>query len=252
MMDIEAGEHGTHYVELPFSDNPVDNDETLDDIPPWSFAEIAISGLATVTVGVSIAAMVIAYNPLVIIASVFGLLVPPFTALQEQKMTDIKAMEETNEAMERELANLKHENDRLAGENKELETSIVKLQDLTDVFEEIHKMKGDSLDVLEIELKEREKTLAKMEENKLAKVLDNIISIVSSADENGDDILLDNELDVMIANIEKINNVQIDSAKVKALVGEAGNSFEAVTNLVKNVMNNDPNTGPEDKVIIFL
>lgn len=254
MMDIEAGKHETDYVQAndEFHNNPEDNDEYHDDIPHWTFAEIAISGLAAITVGVSIAAMVISYNPFVTIACVFGLLVPPFTALQERKMTDIKAMQENNETMERELVNLKHENNRLTGENKKLETSVDNLQDLTAVFGEIRVMKDASLDVLEKNLKESQKTLAKMEENKLAIVLDNIISIVSAADEDQNYILSDNELDVVITNIEKINKVQIDSVKVKKLVKDSGNSFDAVINLVKNVLDNDPHTGPEDKVIIIL
>lgn len=86
----------------------------------------------------------------------------------------------------------------------------------------------------------------------MAIVLDNIISIVSAADEDQNYILSDNELDVVITNIEKINKVQIDSVKVKKLVKDSGNSFDAVINLVKNVLDNDPHTGPEDKVIIIL
>jgi len=255
-MDIEAGENQTRYVgfddQSQFEDDPVNNDEYLDDIPPWTFTEIAVAGLAAVTVGVSIGAMAIAYNPFVLAVGVFGLLVPPYTALQEQKMTDIKAMEETNKAMEREVANLSYENERLAGENKKLEKSVDSLHDLTVVFEEIREMEDVSLDVLEEQLKERQQMLAKMEEDKLATVLDNIFSILVASDENGDNFLSDDELDVMIKCIEGINKVQIDDAKAKKLIRDTGGSFKSVMKLIKNLLDNDPNTGPEDKIITFL
>lgn len=73
----------------------------------------------------SLTALVIAgINPIIYLTAIAGIIIPPYSALQEQKITDCKALKETNLAMEREMANLKYNNNRLKTENDELEASV--------------------------------------------------------------------------------------------------------------------------------
>ncbi len=125
-----------------------------------------MTALAAVTVVLSIIALLISLNPFVTATAICGIILPPFSAYQEQKITDTKgkwycfcilfslvknnshgnipamfylsftphfilltnitAMKETNEAMERELNNLKFENERLGVENDKLEAAVDK------------------------------------------------------------------------------------------------------------------------------
>ena len=87
-MDVEADGNRTN---TQFQD-PESNDDLLEDVPAWTLKEIAVSALASVTVVVSICCVFISKNPLVIVTGVIGLLIPPYAAFQEQKITDIKGM----------------------------------------------------------------------------------------------------------------------------------------------------------------
>lgn len=71
--------------------NPEDDDVYLVPIPPWTFREIVVTFLATGAVVLSIIILLLPFlNPLVAITGIFGLIVPPYAALQEQKITDCK------------------------------------------------------------------------------------------------------------------------------------------------------------------
>ena len=76
------------------TDNNVTNssdDYYLVPIPPWTAREIAITALATATVIMSIIIVLLPFlNPLVLITGILGIIVPPYAALQEQKITDCK------------------------------------------------------------------------------------------------------------------------------------------------------------------
>jgi len=94
-MDIESGANSSLLIkeeksswEVP--DNPEDDDQELKDIPPWTVSEIAVTGLATGTVAGSIVAMILTANPFVTVTGILGLLIPPYSAFQQQKITDIK------------------------------------------------------------------------------------------------------------------------------------------------------------------
>ncbi len=71
--------------------NPEDDDKYLAPIPPWTLKEIIVASLATIAVVLSIIILLLPFfNPLVAITGIFGLIVPPYAALQEQKITDCK------------------------------------------------------------------------------------------------------------------------------------------------------------------
>jgi cell division protein FtsB len=63
-------------------------------------------------------------NPIIYLTAIAGMIIPPYSALQEQKITDCRALKETNMAMTREMENLKYNNGRLKTENDELEVSV--------------------------------------------------------------------------------------------------------------------------------
>ncbi len=73
------------------SKNPEDDDKYLIPIPPWTIKEIFVASLAGIAVILSIVITLLPYmNPFVFVTGIFGLVVPPYAALQEQKITDCK------------------------------------------------------------------------------------------------------------------------------------------------------------------
>jgi len=260
-MDVEQAQNSPYMIHqgegsLRANDeeDPEANDVYLEDIPPWTPLEIAVTGFAGITMIIAIITLAISANPLVLVTGILALLVPPFSAYQQQKITDIKAMQETNAAMERELTNLKYENERLSGENDRLDESVSNLQDLSVVFEEIREMEDASLDILEEQLVQSKEILDQMEDNKLNMVLGNIFDIVDASDKDFDSKLSDNEIDMLIKQIEGINSVEINDNLARKLIIDAGRGTDAVMKLIKNILDDDPLTGPQDteKIITFL
>jgi len=240
-MDIETGGIQTKYDGsiLTGQDDPEANDVILGDIPPWTTSEIFVTAMATVTTATAMVTMAISANPFVLISGAVGVLVPPYVAFQQQKITDCKEMEKTNAVMDRELNNLKHENERLEVENKKLETSVANLHNLTDIFEEISQMEGVSLDSLERQLKQSEQIVVQMEEKKLNAVLNNIFDILCAADDDGDMMLSDSEIDILIKSVEGIESVDIKDELAKRMIIDAGRGIDAVMQLIKNSFNDD-------------
>jgi len=70
--------------------NPEDDDDLFEDIPDWTWLEITITGLAAVTVVASIGAVLISTSRIVLVNGLVALLIPPYSAFQEQKITECK------------------------------------------------------------------------------------------------------------------------------------------------------------------
>lgn len=259
-MDTEkAGSRGSNneFVDenssLIAHENPADDDEELTDIPPWTLLEISITGLAAVAMSMSIVILFIQSNLFSLCAGVLGLLIPPYSAYQEQKLTDCKAMMETSDVMNHELTNLTHENERLSKETDKLKTTIGSLQRLTDTFEEIREMEDASLDIMEEQLLQSKEILKMMKANKLNVILDNIFDIILAVDTDGDGTLSVEEIEKLIKSVESINNVDINDSLFRELV-PVGSTIDDMMKLVRNVLDDDPTTGPSDadKVFTFL
>jgi hypothetical protein len=73
--------------------NPEDDDIYLVPIPPWTTREIIIAVLATISAVIGIVLVLLpSFYPIVMITGLLGLTIPPYSALQEQKITDCKGM----------------------------------------------------------------------------------------------------------------------------------------------------------------
>lgn len=72
----------------------------------------------------TLALFIAGINPIIYVTAILGITLPPYSAFQEKKITDCKAMRQTNESMTREMENIRFNNERLKAENKKLEGSI--------------------------------------------------------------------------------------------------------------------------------
>ena len=71
--------------------NPEDDDEYLEQLPEWTVAEIATAVGAVGSIITSSVALIFAgINPIIWVTAIAGIIIPPYSALQQQKITDCK------------------------------------------------------------------------------------------------------------------------------------------------------------------
>lgn len=71
--------------------NPEDDDEYLEQLPEWTMAEIATAVGAVGSIITSSVALIFAgINPIIWVTAIAGIIIPPYSALQQQKITDCK------------------------------------------------------------------------------------------------------------------------------------------------------------------
>lgn len=241
----------TRYDEEDY--DPESDDHYLKEIPAWTFREKVVAVVAGGSViSASLALIIASMNPVVLLTGVLGIIIPPYSALQEQKITDCKAMRETNMVMEIEMNNLKYNNERLSEENGKLQASVERLVDVKEAYVQCQKMENVSIQALETQLRESQHTLQLMKNNHIDEVVQNIIDVMLAVDVNQDVTLSDEEIDIMTKRVEKINHVEINDEAFKRKIIEYGRDIFAVATLLQELMDDDPNTAPEeDGVKIF-
>lgn len=217
-----------NYVEM--------TDEPLEMLEGPTLTEKAVTGAAIATVGTSVGAMCLEWNPIAKVSGVMGLGIAPYAALQERKIAETKALIEVNVAMERELDQFKAENERLHENVGKLEGSVKNLEELEDTLAEIKKMESASIDDLEALLEEQKQIEDMMEDNLVANICQNIISICLSIDKDGDMSLDDSEIDVLLRKIESIGGVKVKGDMFKEKIIANGRSMEAVMEIIRNLL----------------
>jgi hypothetical protein len=85
---VEDLERGVPLVPRPTDYRPEDDDRELQAIPDWTTKEILVSFLAGTTSLLSLVSMFALPNPLVYLSSVMGIILPPYSAFLEQKITE--------------------------------------------------------------------------------------------------------------------------------------------------------------------
>ena len=148
--------------------------------------------------------------------------------------------------MEMEVENLKIENEKLNANVNELNTSVANLQDIEQTLEAVRKLEGASLDQLEEQLKTTEEIYDSMQENLKSNVLQNLISVVLTCDHDGDMKLSDEEIQGLIDRLQGMYGVDIDDAKAKQKIVDAGRSINAIMELIKDLFDDE---APEEERI---
>jgi small-conductance mechanosensitive channel len=245
--DIEAG---ITNEETPLV-NPEDNDNKLEEIPEWTPLEIAISGTAVATAATSVAAMVANGNPLTVASGTLGIVVPSYSAIQQQKITETLALKETNEFLENELNNLKIENNRLSESCKQLEGSVANLEDMEEALANIRQMETQNLDLLEEQIVESQEILDSMEKNVMGTVIQNIMSILFAIDTDGDYKLSDDEIDTLIHKVEAINDVDVNDEMIKKLIIEKDRNIDGVMDVIRDMLEDSSDKPPEERCFRF-
>jgi hypothetical protein len=97
----------------------------------------------------------------------------------------------------------------------------------------LQSVQGQSVDELEAQLQESKDILARMQTNQRGQILQNLITVLLSADADGNMMLSDEDIDNIIHRLEGLHNVNIDDDKVRQLIIDNGRSIEAVMELAR-------------------
>lgn len=192
----------------------------------------------TITVITSLLSVILeasASHPSVLISGVLGLVLAPYAAFQQRKITQVETLKETNEALQGEVAHLTAENDRLQSQVQQIETSVSNLSQLEETLDSVNALQGESIKKLEEQLNESKEILANMNRNRKAVILQNLITVLLATDGNQDMLLSDEEIDDLIHNMESINGVELKEDLVRQTIIDAGRSVAAVMEVARNV-----------------
>jgi hypothetical protein len=125
--DVEVGE-STPLLHSGSGTSNSDEPPPLQEMKAESLKERAVAVTAGVSFLSSIAAILFeaTAHPVVWVSGVLGAVLAPYAAMQQQKLTQVEALNQTNERMEQEVEQLAAENVRLTRQVQEMEESVIK------------------------------------------------------------------------------------------------------------------------------
>eukprot|EP00525_Craspedostauros_australis_P013159 CAMPEP_0198110196 /NCGR_PEP_ID=MMETSP1442-20131203/2216_1 /TAXON_ID= /ORGANISM="Craspedostauros australis, Strain CCMP3328" /LENGTH=261 /DNA_ID=CAMNT_0043766153 /DNA_START=84 /DNA_END=869 /DNA_ORIENTATION=- len=219
---------------------PADEEGMLKPMPEGgSITEKAVAGTAAISVIVNVVSLIlnaIVLNPIFLVSSLLGVAAGPFAAFQEQKITQAKALAETNEKFSEEVDHLKNENVRLTTQLESLGSSVKSLKKSKDSLQKLQTAKGAALDELQNQLEESKKIYAGMQKNLQGDILQNLISMALACDDDGDMMLDDDEIDQLIINLEGVQGVQLKEDSIRKMIVDNGRSLDAIMGIAKKMM----------------
>lgn len=121
---------------------------------------------------------------------------------------------------------------------------------MEETLSTLQSVQGQSVDELERQLQESKDILARMKTNQKGQVLQNLISVLLGADEDGNMMLSDEDIKEIIRRLEGLHNVNIDDEKLRQVIIDNGRSVEAVMKLARTAFATDDTT--DDVIFTFL
>uniref|UniRef100_A0A7S2WN88 Uncharacterized protein n=1 Tax=Eucampia antarctica TaxID=49252 RepID=A0A7S2WN88_9STRA len=196
-----------------------------------------VAGIVACTaVGTSALAMVMSQGPLVLGAGILSCGIGPYAYYQQTKLTDIAALKETHEAIEREVNRLAAENERLGSSVEELGETVNKLEDCENALDVITQTQGQSVDAFAEQVAENREILAQMQKNLKANVLQNLLSVIIRSDADNSMTIDETEVEGLVARIKSINGVALNESLFRNAITKNGGSLQAVMDVVKNLL----------------
>ena len=91
-----------------------------------SLSEKVVFGTAGVGFVSNALSLILSPHVTVMCSAALGMLLTPFCAFQQKKITQARALKKTNEVMQEEVVKLHRENDRLQEQEKDMSASVLK------------------------------------------------------------------------------------------------------------------------------
>jgi hypothetical protein len=146
------------------------------------------------------------------------------------------ALRQTNAQMEEEIQFMSNENDRLQEQLRAIQESVSKLHSLEETLDSIQALQGASVSKLVEQVAESREILARMQQNKQAVVLQNLMTLLLATDADADMTLSDQEINDLIHNLEGLHGVQLQEDLIRQVILDQGRSISAVMAVAKEAL----------------
>lgn len=232
--DIETG---TAPLEVDLPPEPETGKGFLKPIPETTPLERVAGGAAVVSVVTALAAMIVEGSAIVLIGGILSAVVGPYAYFQQTQLTDIKALQETQQKIQIEVDRLAAENNRLARNIDEMSETVQGLKDVEDALEVITKTQGQTVEAFAEQVEENRKILGGMQKNLKANILQNLLSLVFGSDTNQNDVVDESEVDDLARRIGNMSGVELHEDKFRQAI--VGKEVSAVMDIVQNLLRED-------------
>eukprot|EP00565_Helicotheca_tamesis_P005781 CAMPEP_0185728978 /NCGR_PEP_ID=MMETSP1171-20130828/4400_1 /TAXON_ID=374046 /ORGANISM="Helicotheca tamensis, Strain CCMP826" /LENGTH=264 /DNA_ID=CAMNT_0028397741 /DNA_START=83 /DNA_END=877 /DNA_ORIENTATION=+ len=212
--------------------------------------EKVAGGVAGTSVITSVTAMILEGRNIVYVAGGLSSVIGPYAYWQQTRLTDIAALKQTHEAIQREVDRLASENERLHQSVEELSSTVDRLEDVEQALDVITQTQGQSVDAFAEQVKENREILSQMQKNLRANVLQNLLSVIIRSDTDQDFQINENELDDLINRIKRINGCELHEDRFRKAIMDSGGSLQAVMDVVKNLLSNE--TTKDDEIFTIV
>ena len=233
--DIETG---TAPLEVDLPPDPEIGKGFLKPIPETTATERVAGAAAVTSVVTALAAMIVeAGSAIVLVGGILSAVVGPYAYYQQVQLTDIKALQETQQKIQIEVDRLAAENNRLARNIDEMSETVQGLKDVEDALEVITKTQGQTVAAFAEQVEENRKILQGMQTNLKANILQNLLSLVFGSDTNQDNIVNESEVDDLVRRIGNMSGVEMHEDKFRHAI--VGKEVSAVMDIVQNLLRED-------------
>jgi len=226
-----------------------DNPDELQDVSASTAIETLLLLISILAIGLCITSIVMD-GSYITYFMLFCSFLAPYTWSLQRSFTDIKALQETYQTMVQEVDTLKVENEMLGSEVLKLNQTVERLNDVEGALDVITKKQGQGVAEFARQVKESKKLLKKMKKNFKATVLQSLLSIVMSSDEDGDFSIDDRETEELIGRLKKINGVTLKEDKFRSAIKKTNGSLNAVLDMVRDLVKNEDIPSEEQIFII--
>ena len=195
----------------------------------------------------SLAAMVIEGSTVVIIAGILSSVMGPYAYFQQTRLTDIKTLQETHEAVEFEVDRLKSSNEQLSKNISELGGTVDRLEDVENALEVLSVQQGQSVQQFADQVQKNKDILKQMKGNVKSTIVNNLMSVVLASDTDKDFVVDDDEVDKLIHRLQQIGGIEVHDDRFRKAFegGSVGSLMDVVSNLLKD------DVPPEERIFDF-
>lgn len=178
-------------------------------------------------------------HPAIVISGCLGLILSPYAKFQQEKLTQVKALEQTNSVLEDELKYLKEQHELITKHMTEVNARTTKLRSLQSTLSTIQSTNIQSIDQFEQQVQQAKEIVTQFHQNTQAMILQNLITVMVHCDQNHTMTLEDNEIDQLIQSLESIHNVQFNETKIRQLIIDKNQrSMTSIMEIARHLITN--------------
>jgi hypothetical protein len=232
-MDVEAG--GTDGGSTLPPDPELKG--ALKPIAETTLVERIMMVIAGAAIATSLAAIIIERSAVVILAGILSCAMGPYAYFQQTRLTDIKTLKETHEAVQAEVDRLKASNERLSKNISDLSNTVDRLEEVETALDVISNQQGQSVSAFAEQVATNRDLLKSMQGNVQNTIVQNLLSVVFASDTDQDQIVDNEEVEQLIQRLQKIGGIEVHDDRFRNAF--AGGSFTSLMNVVSNLLKDD-------------